>query len=284
MSLQVRPYRSEFEETVKNLSHKAWILFKYNQDYDHQRMSCVFNEDGNLICVGYLRHGIADNHDVFEVEMPTNELALNRMDEVRAALFPTFIETCQKLRNPNKKTKLVAWKDFYGDRAFYEGKGFSSFQTYYIARRSLEEPVPEVRTPVGVNVKYHPMESREERIQYTELENQFYQGVVYRSVNVLEWMMGGPELHTISAFEGDELVGSVMCWQTGAVERLFVIPRWRNRGLGRFLITKGFEYHLKNGRNEVETLVHEQNKEAMSLLESMGYTFPVKLVLMSMDI
>ena len=284
MSLQVRPYRSDFEETVKNLSHKAWILFKYNRDYDHQRMSCVFNEDGNLICVGYLRHGIADSHDVFEVEMPTNELALNRMDEVRAALFPTFIETCQKLRNPNKKTKLVAWKDFYGDRAFYEGKGFSHFQTYYIARRSLEEPVPEVRTPVGVHVKYHPMESREERIQYTELENQFYQGVVYRSVNMLEWMMGGPELHTISAFEGDELVGSVMCWQTGAVERLFVIPRWRKKGLGRFLITKGFEYHRKNGRNEVETLVHEQNKEAMSLLESMGYTFPVKLVLMSMDI
>ena len=284
MSLQVRPYRSEFEETVKNLSHKAWILFKYNRDYDHQRMSCVFNEDGNLICVGYLRHGIADSHDVFEVEMPTNELALNRMDEVRAALFPTFIETCQKLRNPNKKTKLVAWKDFYGDRAFYEGKGFSHFQTYYIARRSLEEPVPEVRTPVGVHVKYHPMESREERIQYTELENQFYQGVVYRSVNMLEWMMGGPELHTISAFEGDALVGSVMCWQTGAVERLFVIPRWRKKGLGRLLITKGFEYHLKNGRNEVETLVHEQNKEAMSLLESMGYTFPVKLVLMSMDI
>lgn len=284
MSLQVRPYRSEFEETVKNLSHKAWMLFKYNQDYDHQRMSCVFNEDGKLICVGYLRHGIADNHDVFEVEMPTNELALNRMDEVREALFPTFMDSCQKLRNPNKKTKLVAWKDFYGDRAFYEGKGFSHFQTYYIARRSLGEPVPEVRTPVGVHVKYHPMESREERIQYTELENQFYQGVVYRSVNMLEWMMGGPELHTISAFEGDELVGSVMCWQTGAVERLFVIPRWRNKGLGRFLITKGFEYHLTNGRIEVETLVHEQNKEAMSLLESMGYTFPVKLVLMSMDI
>lgn len=284
MSLQVRPYRSEFEETVKNLSHKAWILFKYNQDYDHQRMSCVFNEDGNLICVGYLRHGIADNHDVFEIEMPTNELALNRMDEVRTALFPTFMDSCQKLRNSNKKTKLVAWKDFYGDRAFYEEKGFSPFQTYYIARRSLEEAVPEVRTPVGVNVKYHPMESREERIQYTELENQFYQGVVYRSVNMLEWMMGGPELHTISAFEGDELVGSVMCWQTGAVERLFVIPRWRNKGLGRLLITKGFEYHQKNGRNEVETLVHEQNKEAMSLLESMGYTFPVKLVLMSMDI
>ncbi|MBB3128265.1 GNAT superfamily N-acetyltransferase [Paenibacillus rhizosphaerae] len=284
MSLQVRSYCAELEETVKNLSHKAWILFKYNKDYDHQRMSCVFNEDENLISVGYLRHGIADDYDVFEVEMPTNELAFNRMDEVRRALYPTFIDTCQNLRNPNKKTKLVAWKDFYGNREFYEEKGFSPYQTYYKAQRSLEEPIPEVRTPVGVNVKYHPMESREERIQYTELENQFYQGVVYRSVNMLEWMMGGPELHTISAFDGDKLVGSVMCWQTGAVERLFVIPQWRNKGLGRFLITKGFEYHMKNGRNEVETLVNEQNAEAVSLLESMGYNFAVKLKLMSKDI
>ncbi|MCK6078146.1 GNAT family N-acetyltransferase [Paenibacillus silvae] len=87
-----------------------------------------------------------------------------------------------------------------------------------------------------------------------------------------------------SAFEGDELVGSVMCWQTGAVERLFVIPRWRNKGLAKLLITKAYEYHINNGRNEVNTLVNEQNKEAMKLLESMGYTFPVKLELKALDV
>ncbi|MBD0384841.1 GNAT family N-acetyltransferase [Paenibacillus sedimenti] len=234
--------------------------------------------------MGYLRHGIADDHDVFEIEMPTNELASNRMNEVRMALYPTFINTSQKLRNPNKKTKLVAWRDFYGDGDFCKEKGFIPYQTYYKAQRSLEKPISEVRTPVGVDVKYHPMESKEERIKYTELENQFYQGVVYRSVNMLEWMMGGPELHTISAFEGDELVGSVMCWQTGAVERLFVIPRWRNKELGKFLITKGFEYHLKNGRMNVETLVNELDEEGKLLLESMGYSFPVKLELFALGI
>ncbi|WP_409340304.1 GNAT family N-acetyltransferase [Paenibacillus sp. MBLB4367] len=284
MSLEVRPYNSELEDSVMKLSHKAWVLFKYNKDYEHQKMSCVFNEDGNLICVGYLRHGIADDHDVFEIEMPTNELASYRMNEVRMALYPTFINTCQKLRNPNKKTKLVAWRDFYGDGDFCKEKGFIPYQTYYKAQRSLEKPISEVRTPVGVDVKYHPMESKEERIKYTELENQFYQGVVYRSVNMLEWMMGGPELHTISAFEGDELVGSVMCWQTGAVERLFVIPRWRNKELGKFLITKGFEYHLKNGRMNVETLVNELDEDGKLLLELMGYSFPVKLELFALGI
>lgn len=124
MSLYVRPYCSELEDAVKHLSHKVWILFKYNKDFDHRRMSCVFNEDGQLICVGYLRHGVADDHDVFEIEMPANELASNRMNEVREALYPIFIATCQTLRNPNKQTKLVAWKDFFGDRAFYEKIGF----------------------------------------------------------------------------------------------------------------------------------------------------------------
>lgn len=284
MSLQIRPYCTELEEAVKDLSHKAWIFFKYNKDYDYQRMCCVFNEHEHLIGVGYLRHGIADDHDVFEIEMPTNELALDRMNELRTALYPVFLDMCRRLRNPNKITKLVAWKDFYGDREFYEEKGFQAYQTYYVAKRSLEKPIPVVRTPVGVHVQFHPMESKEERIRYTELENQFYQGVIYRSVNMLEWMMGGPELHTISAFEGDELVGSVMCWQTGAVERLFVIPRWRNKGLAKLLITKAYEYHINNGRNEVNTLVNEQNKEAMKLLESMGYTFPVKLELKALDV
>jgi GNAT superfamily N-acetyltransferase len=101
---------------------------------------------------------------------------------------------------------------------------------------------------------------------------------------MLEWMMGGPELHTISAFEGNELVGSVMCRQTGADERLFVIPRWRNTGLGEFLVSKAFEYHLSNGRTNVETLVNEQDEEGKLLLQSMGYSFPVKLRLMALDV
>ncbi|GLX67916.1 GNAT family N-acetyltransferase [Paenibacillus glycanilyticus] len=284
MALQIHPYCTEFEERVKQLSHKAWILFKYNKDYEHQKMSCVFNEEDQLISVGYLRHGLADDHDVFEVEMPVNELAANRMNEVIEALFPIFLNTCQQLRRPNKKAKLVAWDDFTADQELSEKMGFSPFQTYFLAQCPLGQSMPDIREPDGVHVKFHPMDTRKERIEYTELENQFYKGILYRSVNMLEWMMGGPELHTISAFEGDELVGSVMCWQTGAVERLFVIPRWRNKGLGKYLIAKSFEYHLKNGRNNAETLVNEQNKVAMKLLESMGYHFPVRLELKSLDI
>jgi GNAT superfamily N-acetyltransferase len=280
----VRPYSSELEESVKNLSHKAWSLFKHNKDFDHQKMSCVFNEDGNLICVGYLRHGISNDHDVFEIVMFTNEHASNRMNEVRMALYPTFLDICQTLRNPNKKAKLVAWQDFYGDREFYEEKGFVPYQNYYKAQRSLEKPISNFGIPAGVDVIYHPMKSKEERITYTEVENRFFQGVVYRSVNMLEWMMGGPELHTISAFEGEKLVGSVMCWQSGAVERLFVIPRWRDKGLSELLVTKAFEYHFINGRTHVYTLVNEQNMEGMLLLESMGYSFPVKLELLALDI
>lgn len=65
---------------------------------------------------------------------------------------------------------------------------------------------------------------------------------------------------------------------------LFVIPRWRNKGLGKFLVTKAFKYHLNNGRTNVETLVNKENEEGKLLLESMGYSFPVKLELMALDV
>ncbi|SEO04555.1 hypothetical protein [Paenibacillus sp. OV219] len=73
MALAVRPYHSDLEDQVKHLSHKAWLLFKYNKDYEHQKMSCIINEQDELIALGYLRHGLDDDHDVMEIVMFVNE-------------------------------------------------------------------------------------------------------------------------------------------------------------------------------------------------------------------
>lgn len=284
MAITVVPYSHKLEDSIMKLSHKAWLLFKYNKDYEHQKMCCVIDESEELIAVGFLRQGKADDHDVMEIVMEVNKEVSNRISEIRRALYPALFEICLAIRNPAKKTKMVAWDDFEGDREFYVEQGFSPFQKFYFAKCSLDNSIPEVNIPIGVDVRHHPMKTKEERIAYTAVENQYYQGVLYRSIEMLEWMMGGPELHTISAFEGNELVGSVMCWQTGAVERLFVIPRWRNKGLDTFLITKAFKYHLKNGRTKVETLVNEQDEERKLLLESVGYSFSAQLDLMALDI
>ncbi|WP_274365749.1 GNAT family N-acetyltransferase [Paenibacillus thermotolerans] len=284
MSLEVRPYDAEFEKCVDELNHKAWVLFKYNKDYEHRKMSCVLNEDGNVIAVGYLRHGITEDHDVMEVVIEVNQEAFERFSEVRTILYPSLIDICNALRNPEKKTKLVVWNDFDGDRVYYEGHGFYDYQTYYFAKRTIDHKcITEIEAPTGVKVCHNPMKAEEERMNYIKVENQYYKGVVYWSVNMLEWMMGGPELHTISAFEGDEMVGSVTCWQTGAVDRLFVIPRWRNKGLGKYLVAKAFEYHLANRRTHVQTLVNDQDVVGKHFLKSMGYSFPDRLELLALD-
>ncbi|OBZ16494.1 hypothetical protein A7975_00770 [Bacillus sp. FJAT-26390] len=51
--MSVLPYDLEHENSVMKLSHKAWLLFKYNKDYGHQKMSCVLDEDGGLIALAY---------------------------------------------------------------------------------------------------------------------------------------------------------------------------------------------------------------------------------------
>jgi hypothetical protein len=150
MSMEVRPYSPELEDIVMELSHLAWIFFKYNKDNMHQKMSCLFNEEGKLIAVGYLRHGIADDYDVMEIVMKLNDEATERIDEVRMALYPSLIEICNANRNPEKNTKLVAWDDFKGDRNYYIKQGFSPYQEYNLGKRLLDESIPEVKKPNGV--------------------------------------------------------------------------------------------------------------------------------------
>jgi hypothetical protein len=92
-----------------------------------------------------LRRGIADDHDVMEIVMQVNEYASERISEIRKALYPAITDICQAIRNPAKKTKLVAWDEFDGDKTFYLEQGFSPFQSFYFAKRSLAEFIPEVK-------------------------------------------------------------------------------------------------------------------------------------------
>ncbi|WP_442604136.1 hypothetical protein [Paenibacillus sp. KN14-4R] len=105
--------------TVMKLSHKAWSLFKYNKDYEYQKMNCLFNDDGNLIAIGYLRSGIADDHDVMEIVMQINENVAESISEIRKALYSSLIDVCKAAHNPARKIKLVTWEVFDGDREFY---------------------------------------------------------------------------------------------------------------------------------------------------------------------
>jgi hypothetical protein len=77
-----------------------------------------------------------------EIIMEVNENTSEPTDEIRKVLYPTLVVMAQDLRYPAKQLKLVAWDDFDGDREFYFGKGFSHYQSYHIAQRSLEKPIP----------------------------------------------------------------------------------------------------------------------------------------------
>lgn len=74
-----------------------------------------------------------------EIVTHVNENASYIIFEIRMTLFPTLIEICKAIRNPAKNTKLVAWDDFDGDQEFYAKQGFSPYQIYYLAKRSLND-------------------------------------------------------------------------------------------------------------------------------------------------
>ena len=83
-------------------------------------------------------------------------------------------------------------------------------------------------------------------------------------------------------FDDDELAGSItLFWDearnrasgrlVGSTEYLFVLPRWRGLGLGKYLIAQGLSYLKKHGLMEAQLEVRAANIGALGLYTHMGY-------------
>jgi GNAT superfamily N-acetyltransferase len=274
MTLRVRDHVFEDLDHIRELSLKTWAHFQYNNEFIDTAITCVFDSN-KLVALGYLKHGIGDERDILEINVNITYNSVHELSQLRQSLYETLHQKALDIRKlyPNKLFTLAAWDDYEGDKKYYSSQGFSSFETYLFAKRDVEE-IPTIPMPHGLDVRVWMMETEEEKVKYVKSENLYYQGVVYRSVEMLKWMMMGPVLHTLTAFDGEEIAGSVMNWtdgSIGAIDRCFVVPKWRNKGLAKYFITKSLEFHKTAGRQYVHTLVLDSNEIGKGLLKSLGY-------------
>jgi GNAT superfamily N-acetyltransferase len=283
--LLIRDHLFEDLEQVRLISEKTWSHFVYNNENRDKKITCVVTPNKEVVGVGYLKHGLGDGLDTLEINMNINNNCYDNLDTIREALYQNLFQKALEIRRnyPTKLFKLVAWDDLEGDRQFYCSQGFNLFQTYSFASRHLEN-IPSMPYPDGMTVKIFEMKEEDEKKEYVEMENLFYQGVVHRSIDMLKWMMGGPVLHTITAFDGDKIAGSVMNWTDGNIDRCFVVPKWRKKGLAKYLISKSLEFHKELGLTKVQTLVLDSNEEGKGLLQSLGYNSFKQIYLLGIDI
>jgi ribosomal protein S18 acetylase RimI-like enzyme len=162
-------------------------------------------------------------------------------------------------------------------------RGFVPYESIYLMRRDLSLPLPEVPHPEGVEVRNWRMKSEAEQRAYLEAYNQVLRAG-RRDLGELQYFMQSPMWSvgtTFSAFAGQQVVGSVMTYydptdksahgQVGSTEYIFVLPRWRRRGIARYLIREAMAYLKARGLAYAELEVVADNERALDLYKLLGY-------------
>ncbi|AHV97198.1 GNAT family N-acetyltransferase [Paenibacillus sabinae] len=103
------------------------------------------------------------------------------------------------------------------------------------------------------------------------------EGVKYFMLSKL-WAVGT----TLSAFDKGKIAGSIMLYwnedknangeiNRAYTEQIFVMPKWRGKGLATALISRGMSYLAGKGMDESQLELRATNENALNLYKKLGY-------------
>jgi ribosomal protein S18 acetylase RimI-like enzyme len=148
----------------------------------------------------------------------------------------------------------------------------------------LSQEIPAVSLPGGIDFRRWHMESEQEQQAYVQARNEAFPEA---PVAFADWQyfLSSPawqEGTTITAFDGQEIVGSVAVYwdetirqmtgkKAGVTEYIFVRESWRRRGIAAYLIHQGLGYLKEHGREAACLEVRATNQHALDLYHRLGY-------------
>ncbi len=207
-------------------------------------------------------------------------------DRLRDALLDRIIERAGEVHmGLDRPAMLYATYFAQGTESinYLASRGFHIEERLYQMQRDLDEPLPEVVAPQGVDVRAWRMETEDEQRRYLDAYDAAFVNES-KSLERLQHFMGWSgwsQGTTFTAFDGDRVVGSVIALyepdpqqnveRVGASEYVFVRPEWRRRGLARHLVVRSLQYLKERGLYYARLEVAEANEPARRLYESLGY-------------
>ncbi|WP_456276756.1 GNAT family N-acetyltransferase [Bacillus sp. AK128] len=285
----IRNYQEMDAEEIGQFDFMGMLAYKYNRDYEPSNIFCAVNSEGHILGVGHLVPDqtwflLVKNNDPSDfVYKLTMDISLNfnqpSSENVLEELFAHLLTRAKELRAkyPDKKISVnhVISSDDLEEIDFYLSKGFTIIRNHLIMKRDLTEPISPHHFAESIKILNWKMESEEEQERYLRAESESDKDGVSWSLNQLRWTKAGGEWDTFTAFEGDQIVGSVMTWGLGesrsATESIFVLPRWRRKGIAKAMITEALLFLKAKGKTEATLGVFGENQEAIPLYLSLGY-------------
>jgi ribosomal protein S18 acetylase RimI-like enzyme len=200
--------------------------------------------------------------------------------EIQETLFKSIQERSRHYsrRWRGRRTRLaISYPEARADEIeFFRRQGLEPYDALLQMRRDLSVPLPPVPVPAGVVARRWAIETLADKERYVAAEAQAFPHNP-RTVQALDFYMGSWQGGTpVTAFDGHgEIAGSVMAYwystRMGVTEDVFVLPGWRRRGIGRYLLAQAIEYLVENGIAYAYLEVRESNRAAIRLYSSLGY-------------
>lgn len=285
----IRNYEEHDANQIAKFDFLSMLAYQYNGDYTSDNIFCAISEDGEVLATAHIAPDqswglIEDGNKSIDFEFKLQmDLAINENttvpQEAVEELTDAVIFRAKMIRNqyPNKKVTLrhTISSDDIKEMDFYLSKGFITKQNHLVMKRDLTEPIPQFSLPPNINVINWKMETQKEQEKYLRAEAAGDPNGVCWSLNHLKWTKSGAEWDTFTAFDGNNVVGSVMTWGLGeersATENIFVLPNWRRKGIASALISEALTFLKEKGKTEATLGVFGDNQEAISLYQSLGY-------------
>ncbi len=248
---------------------------------------CLFHPNGQLLAYAAIYPKLAppgsDQAHVVWAEIKADPI-LTEVSSIKNQLFDCLIRRLKYLteEQPDHPGELC-FQYFPQEEPAIDyviGKGARLEKTVYQMERSLKQPILDVRSPQGIEIRSWRMESTPEQAMYVQARNECFPEAPIRLdewiyfMQSTEWALGTQ----IAAFEGQLLVGSLTAYwnevvdpEIGYSEDIFVRPAWRGRKIAPAMICAALRYLQEHGLRIAQLEVRASNRNAIDLYEVLGY-------------
>ena len=163
-------------------------------------------------------------------------------------------------------------------RSLFEAAGYRVRHISWVLQIKLDEAPPDVPVPAGIEMRpYRPADAE---AAYRVIEDAFNEWPDRQPREFSSWsahVIGhpafAPDLSRL-AFDGDELVGVVLCMdyeglEEGWVDQIATVASHRHRGIGRALLQSAFAAYHAQGRRLVGLSTNSRSG-SLTLYEKIG--------------
>ncbi|MBN1250416.1 MAG: GNAT family N-acetyltransferase [Anaerolineae bacterium] len=199
----------------------------------------------------------------------------------RDPLLAQALRRAKEIKREAQQTKTRVYacllKQQQEEIAYFLRRGFTHDEEMYILERYAAEAPRPADAPQGTAIQVWSMATPADQHRFIEVHRTVFPRHPYSTESLRE-LQSLPDWRNYTAFDEDEIVGNIMVYVQrdgagiGYIEDLFVLKPWRQRGLGRCLVTTALVYFHSIGVDRVRLEVWSANRPALHLCGALGFS------------